>query len=193
MSMQGEGAPFNGDTLLEQEFLRLKDEYKITTVIETGTYHGDTTKWLADNFDYVDTIEVNATYQKIAQAKLGPRANITHWTGSSADILIKVLEESPNNNLLVFLDAHWWKNPVLRELDQIAHSGLKPILVIHDFMNPNDLTMGYDTYPDQGVIYEWKWVEDKINKIYGSSGYIKYHNEQAVGARRGALFIIPII
>jgi len=44
------GSPFNGDTFIQEEFLRLRDKYSLTTAVETGTNHGDTTVWLARNF-----------------------------------------------------------------------------------------------------------------------------------------------
>ncbi len=39
--------PFNDDTHLADKFLALRDKYGIENVIETGTYHADTTQWLA--------------------------------------------------------------------------------------------------------------------------------------------------
>ena len=52
--MKNEGFPFNGDSFMKLDFLKLKEK-GFNTVVETGTYHGDTTEWLCDNFDKVYT------------------------------------------------------------------------------------------------------------------------------------------
>jgi len=190
MAMLFDSAPFNEDTHMQSLFLELKEKHNIKTVIETGTYHGRTTEWLCKNFDNVSTIEVNPPFFAESGKRLYNYKNVKRYKGSSADLLGKMIEDS-TQPLLIFLDAHWWANPVLKELDQIAESKTRPVLVIHDFKNPHDLTMGYDIYPDQGIVYEWKWIADKIVNIYGEGGCLRRYNTEAVGARRGALIIEP--
>lgn len=192
MSMAFSNAPFNEDSFMEKEFLKLKDQFNIKTVIETGTYHGVTTKWLSENFNQIKTIEVNKTHYDKAKQFLNYIPNINMFLGESSLLLGEILKLSPNP--LVFLDAHWYTNPVLEELKQIKESGIKPVLVIHDFKNPHHPDFGYDTYPDQGIIYEWDWIKDKIEDIYGEHGvgYNYYYNSQADGAKRGCVFIAPI-
>ena len=53
------GSPFNGDTFIEQEFLSLRDKYSLTTAVETGTNEGDTTVWLARNFQNTVSCEID--------------------------------------------------------------------------------------------------------------------------------------
>jgi hypothetical protein len=200
--------PFNGDTYLEDEFLKIRDRYHIRHVIETGSYHGHTTRWLGMNFDNVTTIESNTEYLTITSNTVHGLGNVRVKPGDSSVYLIKTLQEYKDrmtqehayermaigevkDKLLLFLDAHWYKNPVLKELEQIALSGLHPFLVIHDFKNPNDPTMGYDIYPNEKIVYEFKWIKDHLDRIYGEDGYEYYYNDKATGARRGCLFIIP--
>ncbi len=191
------GQPFNGDIYLADEFRKLRDKHGINYVIETGTYHGHTTQWLAENFKQVYTIESNIKHIKIAgeywQSKPNSRVNsIGLFEADSSVYLIDVINEVPEKSpLMIFLDAHWYANPVLAELDQIKESNRKPVLVIHDFKVPGHPELGYDIYPDQGIVYEWSWIEDKIKAIYGDS-YIKYYNSKATGAARGCLFIEPL-
>lgn len=189
--MIGEGQPFNGDIHLQDEFIRLKSHFNIKEVIETGTYHGDTTLWLAHNFDVVHTIETNPTHINVAGPKLKDQKNVTLWVGSSAERLGDVIEHCETVRPLIFLDAHWYANPVLKELDQIAELGSKPILVIHDFKVPDHPDFGYDVYPNEKIIYEWDWIKSRIDKIYGEDGYRHYYNTKATGAKRGCVFIIP--
>lgn len=177
---------------MQDAFIRLKAQFGITHVIETGTYHGVTTHWLAHNFDNVLTIESNHEHSYEARKLLHGHRNVEMWEGSSAERLGDMIEECEGHNLLVFLDAHWYENPVLDELRQIAELGATPVIVIHDFKNPGDPTMGYDEYPEQGIVYEWDWIKDKVDLIYGKDNYKYYYNRDATGSRRGCLFITPI-
>lgn len=196
MSMAFDKAPFNEDGFMEKEFITLRDKYDIRHVVETGTYHGVTTTWLARNFDHVYTTEVNDAFYQIAQGRFvneGVFEKIQSYQGDSVEVLPKIIDiiRSKGGKSLFFLDAHWYKNPLLGELDQLAKAGYKPdVLCIHDMMNPHDLTMGYDVYLDQGITYTYEWVEDYLNKIFGKDGFTHYFNEQAEGARRGALFAL---
>ena len=189
--MKFDHGPFNEDTYMELYFIFLREKFGIKSVIETGTYHGKTTEWLADHFDDVMTIEVIETNYKIAKKRLDYKPNVIQCMGSSVDMLETMILSANNPiNMLIFLDAHWYTNPVLDELNAIWNTGLKPVLAIHDFKNPEDPTMGYDEYPDQGIVYEWDWVKEKIEDIYGDD-YQIYYNKAATGARRGCLFVLP--
>jgi len=58
-------------------------------------------------------------------------------------------------------------------------------------MVPDRPEFGYDIYPDQGIVYNWEWIREKIEEIYGHTGYYKEYNTQATGSMRGCLFIYP--
>lgn len=173
---------FSGDFYLAEEFLRLRDKYGIKTVIETGTYKGDTALWLSENFEKVVTIEINGIYFDEAQKKLHGRQNISMVYGNSSSVLPHVLKEK---NTICWLDAHWQNyNPLLDELVVIQKSGLNPIIVIHDFKVPDHPEFGYDTYPEQNIIYEWDYIKDHVQ------GYDHYYNRVADGAKRGVIVLI---
>jgi len=190
MPMINETSAFNEDVYMCEEFLRLKNKYGIKTAIETGTYHGMTTAWLSKNFDKVHTTEVNKTYYAEAVKNLVGLNNISMNLSDSTQALPNILKQC-DNNTIVFLDAHWYKNPVLKELEMIAQSGLKPIIAIHDFKNPKHPDYGFDIYPEQKIVYEWKWVVAYINAIYGEGKFEHYFNDKATGAKRGCVFILP--
>jgi hypothetical protein len=189
--MKNPDGAFNEDIYLCEKFLDIKKKHKINTVIETGTYHGVTTKWFSKNFDAVLTVECNEEYYNEAQKSLGLLNNVISELKNSPKFLEEKLSYINAESTIIFLDAHWYTNPVLAELDAIKNSGKKPILAIHDFMVPNHPEFGYDVYPDQGIIYNWEWIEYKINGIYNEGGYTKEYNEKATGAMRGCLFIYP--
>jgi hypothetical protein len=63
------------------------------------------------------------------------------------------------------------------------------VILIHDFRNPNNPELGYDQYGD--IIYEWSWIKESIEKIYGVDGYDFWYNQEAVGAKRGVIVLKP--
>lgn len=188
MGMIGEGKPFNGDTFLEKEVLKLKEQFGIKSVIETGTYHGDTTIFFAENFSEVYTCELIEDNYKQALTRLNYYKNVSANLGGSETVLAPMIEAA-TKPVLIFLDAHWYKNPLLGELDIIAKAGIKPVLLIHDFKTDNP-EHGFDYYPEQGITYDLPYVRQSLLNIYGTE-YKRYYNTEAIGAKRGCLFVTP--
>lgn len=184
--------PFNEDTFMQTAFLELKKKHKIDLVIETGTYHGTTTKWLAKHFERVCTIEINKEFADIAANRLRNFKNCHQFLDDSVNALSYIIKQGkPFSSLCLFLDAHWYKNPLLGELEVIAACGIKPVLVIHDFYNPFHPEFGYDVYPDQKITYNFDYVSAALEKIYGKDGFNHWYNQEATGAKRGCLFVTP--
>lgn len=182
---------FNNDSYLEEKFLGIRDEFNLDTIIETGTYHGVSTAWFSKHFKDVYTIESQAAHFDEAFKRIGHIDNINMKLGDSPQFLKEILTSIDDSKTIIFLDAHWYTNPVLAELDAIKESGKLPILAIHDFMVPGHPELGYDAYSDQNIVYNWEWIENHINSIYDKDGYSKDYNTQATGAMRGCLFIFP--
>lgn len=92
---------------------------------------------------------------------------------------------------LIFLDAHWYKNPLLSELHAIATHGIKPVIAIHDFKVPDHPELGYDVYAKQNITYDFAYIKESIENIYGKDGYEYHYNSEATGDKRGCIFIYP--
>lgn len=189
-------APFNADKHIEQEFLKLKKEFNITTVIETGCCLGGTTIWLAQEFDRVFTIEVNKTWLKIAINRIEAAAvggKVKAYLGKSEQVLDDIIKiYSLTDKTMLYLDAHWSEScPLLDELKSIAQNKIKPVIAIHDFMVPNEPELGYDSYAGQPFTLEW--IKPSIEAIYGVDGYEYYYNsaEKSAGAKRGIIYLTP--
>ena len=181
--------PWNGDGYLAAEVLRLKDAHGLTKAIETGTCLGSTTCWLAENFDHVSTIDVNAEWQQIAYTRqLDIPGDVKFITNNSA----KVLNISTfGDDWLVFLDAHWGPNcPLLEELEAIAKIGCKPYIVIHDFQVPGT-DFGFDRFPDSGYPFCLEAIAPHLDAIYGTGGWRHNYPTKVEGARRGWISIEP--
>lgn len=180
--------PFNDDTILAETVEGLIGQYGIKSAIETGTYRlGATTKWLAERVDQVYTIESNPDYFNKVQSTLYRYRNIQSIFGRS-EVFLENCIFGRWNPTLYFLDAHWESdNPLLEELAIIAELDPSPIIVIHDFKVPNHPELGYDTYGGQD--YDFEWVKPMLDRI--KKPWTHFYNSEAVGARRGVLFIVP--
>lgn len=179
---------FCDDTFLAAEFKKLVDQHGVKTIIETGTYLGDTTPALAKLVPTVHTIEVNADYFDRSAKRLSTIPNITRHFGSSPAKLAEIFKTA-EQPMLLFLDAHWYSYcPLLDELAVVAEAKMKPIIIIHDFKSPNNPNLGFDMFGDQE--YNWDLISKHVHAIYGDNVTVSY-NTEATGARRGAIFLIP--
>lgn len=178
---------FNRDNHLFDKFKQLITDNDIDTVIETGTYHGVSTNAFASMGVKVETIESQVNYFTLAQQSLIKLPNVMQHLGDSPKVLRSILPKFKDNKVLIFLDAHWNGTPLIEELEEIAASGLKPIIAIHDFKVPNK-DFGFDSY--NGQDYTWEWIEPHVRAIYGND-FTHYYNTVAAGARRGVIFIEP--
>jgi hypothetical protein len=189
------GAPFNGDVFIEEEFLRLKQKYSLTTAVETGTNEGDTTIWLARNFQKAVSCELDRNLiDRCAKRFSDEKVHVELFHGSSEQVLDYVIpHRGIGHDTIFFLDAHWNSYcPLLDELEAIAKYELLPVIAIHDFKEPTG-RLGYDSYNNQE--YTFEWIKPKIDKIYSvkNKGYCHYYNapEKACGANRGVIYIVP--
>ena len=181
---------FEGDNIMAERIKRLIKEHGIDLIIEFGTYLGGTARRLSMMCKEVATIEINLEHFTRAQKTLELCHNTQMFFGSSVEILPELLEIHKNKNILLWIDSHWESNnPLLAELEIIQHSGIKPIICIHDFKVPGHPELGFDTYKD--IVYEWPWIEKSIERIYGVDGYVKEYNSLAEGAKRGIIYITP--
>ncbi|HYP41915.1 MAG TPA: hypothetical protein VEX13_16275 [Chloroflexia bacterium] len=185
--MSREYTPFNGDKFVEAEFKKLVEKHGINTIIETGTFRGDTTRFLASIAPCVVTIEL---IERWDHSHLSELPNVVCLKGDSGELVREAVEMS-QGPFLFFLDAHWYHDtPTPRELATIANLGIAPVIVIHDFEVPGT-TLRYDKYPD--FKYDWDHVKYLVEAIYGEDGFISYYNDEhsAEGMRRGVIYIEP--
>jgi predicted O-methyltransferase YrrM len=192
--LQQNAIGFEGDTILAETVKNLFEKHGITWVIETGTFRGATTKRMSEWCDRIDTIEVDATNYAYAKKELESRDNVTIHHGSSDVVLETILsaykKRGARPNLFCFLDAHWQEhNPLLNELEILAKYKWKPVILIHDFKVPGRPELGFDQYGE--IVYEWDWIKESIEKIYGVDGFDFWYNQEATGAKRGVIILSP--
>lgn len=149
---------------------------KDTIWVETGTFKGETTQFLAKISKYVYTIEPSEKYFKYANTVLADFSNVNIIYGSSEDCLEETLIEIENSSVVNFwLDGHWSGGETFRgELDTPIELELKIIskyidkfqkvtVLVDDirlFEKKNQLIDG--TYPDKSVLIEWA-IQNRLN------------------------------
>lgn len=182
--------PFNNDTFIQEEFIRLRDEFKTPVCVETGTCLGSTAKWMGEQFEQVHTVEINEEFARFARPKL--KENTTLHIGSSPDALKQILPGIADR-CIIFLDAHWGPMcPLIEELKAIKeHAKQKPVIAIHDFKVPGWPRFGFDSYNGQEFTYEW--LKECFDDIYGPEGYSVHYNTgfKEDSAQRGIIYITP--
>jgi hypothetical protein len=120
--------------------LALRDALGCEVFVETGTYHGDTAAWAADEFARVVTVERAATIHQQALEAHGEVANVRFVLGDSRDALREIVPglERP---AVLRLDSHWSGGqtygegdecPLLDELAVIAQAPAEHVVLIDD-------------------------------------------------------------
>ena len=198
--MPNQDKPFNNDHFVAEEFLKLKGKFNVEVAIELGTCVGGTTKWMAENFEEVHTIEINETFLGFAIQRCAGLSNIAFYLGSTVNRLAEVLSVSVpetfddqllGSNMLIFIDSHWNTLPIFDELKIIKASGLKPVIAIHDFLVPEEPKLGFDSY--EGVDISFENIKKFIDDIYGEDGYEYHYNsdDTSTEVKRGLIYIYP--
>ncbi len=95
---------------------RINNLKDINIAVETGTYQGQTTEYFANHFDTVHTVELNvqkdnhyahqSDLMPIYESLHNKYPNINFWSGSSADVLPKIVSELKDERIVFLLDAH---------------------------------------------------------------------------------------
>jgi hypothetical protein len=75
--------------------------------VETGTFHGDTTRWAASNFEIVHTIERAESLYKLHSKALAQIKGVTPHLGDSRRILPQIVRDICGRRAVFWLDGHW--------------------------------------------------------------------------------------
>lgn len=180
------------DPIAAKKFKDMAKTYGIKTVVETGTYLGDSTLQFAKYVPYVYTVEINQEYyikaanRVCAEKTLNKKLGVIYLHhGNSPDFISYVIGRI-FEPVCFYLDAHWrtyW--PLKDELKAIKG---KPnsFIIIHDFKVPGK-DWGYDIWQGQENSYEY--IKDDLAAI--NPNYKISFNEEAEGNKRGILYAIP--
>jgi len=148
---------------------RIPNLQEINFAVETGTHDARTSKFLAEHFDVVFTVELfpdnnpydGRSYRELYEEINKQHENLTFLFGDSRDVLGTVLSELPEERFFILLDAHSMLEGPLRE----------ELRVIKENSNRNDHVMLIDDCRDLGqgnfpTLEEFKELLYQINPNY---------------------------
>lgn len=191
--------PFNGDNFVEQQFIYLKKTFNLQVAIETGSCCYGTTKFLAETFNKVLSIEINPDNAKIGLNSILNKKNVLACLGDSEIVLENIVTNyiKKEDRCIFFLDAHWGTEfPLLKELEIISNLKViqPPIIVIHDFYT-NDNNLNYYTF--NNTVLNYSYINNSIQILQKNMKvkYQYYFNEfnKAAGAKVGVIYLWPVL
>ena len=151
-----EALGMNGQSARKEVVRGLFEHIGFTQMIETGTYLGATTGYLATEFRVpVWSCELVSRYYGCAHSLLRNLENINLYNLDSR-IFLKALSgkaEVVRARNFFYLDSHWYDDlPLLEELKLIFAGWQDFVIMIDDFQVPGDIGYGFDQYPSGHVL-----------------------------------------
>lgn len=141
------------DMISLQTIKQLRDDFKVKSFIETGTFRAINALVHSENFDYVWTCEINKESLKICDSKIVHKPNIYLFEGSSPNWLQDIRRKFQDREevVMVYLDAHFYDANLPIEKRFVVLDELKAlrqmnncIIIIHDFWNGQFSGITYD-------------------------------------------------
>lgn len=185
---QGFGGPFNGQPLRLQFFAELLEQFRPEAIVETGTFRGTTTEYMARASGLpVWSVEMSPRHFGFARAQLQRRREVRLRLGESSSFLGELLAGSEwcGRRCFVYLDAHWGPGfPLLAELETVLRSRAVPVVAIDDFEVPGDPGYGFDDYGPGARLSE-SLISEVARRHSARIFYPAAPSAKEGGARRG--------
>jgi len=186
------GGPFNGQCFRQLTCLDLILNCNFEAIVETGTYRGSTTIFLAQNSRGVPVYSCENSARCFEFAKLRLRAvpNL-HLFKLDSRKFLRELEISRRARTFFYLDAHWEEDLPLRdELDLIIQNFENCVIMIDDFEVPGDPGYGFDDY---GPAKRLSLRDFPLHRDSRVACYIPARpSTQESGLRRGAMVLTSL-
>lgn len=161
--------------------------------METGTYLGTTTEFLAAAGCPVFSIEGQARNHGFARARLRRHGNVTLRLGDSREQLARLfdgpLAALLREPLFFYLDAHWNEDlPLAEELDMVFPRCQKAVIMVDDFQVPADSGYGYDDY-GPGKRLAAAYIAPAVARHGLTVFYPSTPSAEETGVRRGCVVL----
>jgi hypothetical protein len=155
------GGALNGQRQRQEMVAALIRHLPLHAIVETGTYRGTTTAFLASMTSIpIHTVEHDERNQGFAFSALRRFDNVRRYGGDSRTFL-RTLAAMPglaDQVVFFYLDAHGKGSelPLAEEIEIIFKHWKRGLVLIDDFQVPDDDGYGYDNYgPGQALTYEY--------------------------------------
>jgi len=147
----------------------LATKFSVNVFVETGTYYGDTSAYMAEFVSEIHSIELSEQLARLAQKKFALNSKVHIHQGDSGAVLSEVMN-SLKERALVFLDAHYSRDetargskdsPLIEELRCFQGLTIRDHIIVID--NLLDCFAGLKDYPTIGQVID---EISKINRAY---------------------------
>jgi hypothetical protein len=146
---------FAGDSVEKQGVDRIINILNIERIVETGTYIGKTSFYLAQKYPKlpVYSCEINPDFCSVARKNTQSCGNLIIENVSS-NVFIARLTQSDNKSTFFFLDAHWGDYlPLLDELKSILNDKVLSFIIIDEFKVPNRPDLAFAINDGKGTSF----------------------------------------
>ena len=192
-------AAFNNQKIRQGIFCNIVNEFRFSTIVETGTFKGATAEFFLKSTDMpVYTVEIDHESYLYAKLRLIKFYNCHIFLDNTIDFLkmLSAKPSFPNKDVFFYLDAHGYnKLPLKDELFIIAEYWRSSIVMIDDFKVPDDPGYGYDNYGD-GQVLEINYISPLIKRLGLNIFFPSVPSSSETGTRRGCVILstpdIPI-
>lgn len=143
---------------------------KDTIWVESGTYMGETAKFLSNISKFVYTLEPSDKYFKLSKEVLSNTINVKIINKSSEEYFEQLLHDIDENSIVSFwLDGHWsgsdtfkgiTDTPIQYELSTISkflNKFKETTVLVDDFRLFNKHLKQNELYPDKNFLINWAY------------------------------------
>jgi len=187
-----EAVGLNGQRHRKQIFRDLVSACAFDAIVETGTFKGDSTAYMAQTANLpVYTSEVNSRFSLLARIRLRSFSTVRFFQGDSREFLqrLPAILKDRTKRLFFYLDAHWYADlPLEGELGIISKDWQNFVIMIDDFQVPGDAGYGYDSYGENQTL-----TVDRFSSVFGKHRLVPFFpslpSGKETGIRRGCVVL----
>lgn len=184
------GGPFNGQIYRQQLVSEIIKNVGFNAIVETGTYRGSTTLFLAAFGLPVYTVESSARFSGFAATRFLGRRNKIHVREGDTRTWLRTFgadQRFPRSKVFFYLDAHWEADlPLGEELDIIFTQWTGAVVMVDDFQVPGT-GFGYDDY-GPGKVLNMEYVR-KSTSVSLVPFFPAVGSEGETGLKRGCVVL----
>lgn len=182
---------FNGQKARKEIYKFLCDAFHFEAMIETGTFTGNTTGYMAKLTGLpVTTCESNVVLAAVAKKRLAEFKHIDIHVTDSRDFLQTIIKtDIVSKRSFVYLDAHGYADlPLKQEIEIICRNWQEFVIMIDDFKVPGDPGYGYDDYGKGQAL-----SMENFSTVIHQNGLVAFFpstsSEKETGAKRGSVIL----
>jgi hypothetical protein len=190
----GQNLGFNWQSGRKQIFADLVTVIKFDVVIETGTWIGNTTGYMSEASGLpVISAELTRRFHALARHRLRHLDGITLVNADSRAFIRQLAADEQLKGAFpfIYLDAHWYNDlPLREEIELIAGTWDRFVVMIDDFKVPGDEGYGYDDYGPEKVL-SLDYISTPIRQHGLSVFFPAIRSSAETGLRRGCVVLAP--